>query len=51
MQIRKVIRAIMSDHEDGLKDLGSIDKLKSSEKTDALEVTGNLPILPFISFS
>lgn len=42
MQIRKAIRAIMSDHEDGLKDLESLEKVKSSEKTDALEVTLNL---------
>lgn len=41
MQIRKAIRAIMSDHEDGLKDLESLEKVKSSEKTDALEVTLN----------
>lgn len=37
VQIRKAIRAIMSDHEDGLKDLESLEKVKSSEKTDALE--------------
>ena len=42
MQIRKVIRALMGDHEDGLKDIGSVDTVKSSEKTDALEVTMNL---------
>ncbi|PON98402.1 hypothetical protein TorRG33x02_056360 [Trema orientale] len=37
VQIRKVIRALMGDHEDGLKDIGSVDTVKSSEKTDALE--------------
>ena len=42
MQIRKVIRAIMSDHEDGLKDFGPADRMGSSEKIDALEVIMNL---------
>ncbi|KAL5565148.1 hypothetical protein UlMin_028312 [Ulmus minor] len=37
VQIRKVIRALLSDREDGLKNLGSVDLVKSSEKTDALE--------------
>ncbi|PON45684.1 hypothetical protein PanWU01x14_256760 [Parasponia andersonii] len=37
VQIRKVIRELMGDHEDGLKDIGSVDTVKSSEKTDALE--------------
>ncbi|EXC18514.1 hypothetical protein L484_018695 [Morus notabilis] len=37
VQIRKAIRALMSDHEDGLNDLESVEKVKSSEKTDALE--------------
>ncbi|XP_062093286.1 protein SEEDLING PLASTID DEVELOPMENT 1 [Humulus lupulus] len=37
VQIRKVIRALLSDHEDGLKDFGSVEKVKPSEKTDALE--------------
>lgn len=32
----------MSDHKDGLKDYGSIDNMKSSEKIDALEVIMNL---------
>lgn len=35
----------MSDYEDGLKDFGSIGKMESSERIDALEV--NL----FVAFS
>ncbi|KAF4348634.1 protein SEEDLING PLASTID DEVELOPMENT 1 [Cannabis sativa] len=37
VQIRKVIRALLGDHEEGLKDFGSVEKVKPSEKTDALE--------------
>ncbi|CAB4307794.1 unnamed protein product [Prunus armeniaca] len=37
VEIRKAVRALMSDHKDGLKDYGSIDNMKSSEKIDALE--------------
>ncbi|KAI4333597.1 hypothetical protein L6164_018381 [Bauhinia variegata] len=36
-QVTKAIRALVSDHEDGLKDSGSLDKVKLSEKVDALE--------------
>lgn len=37
-QVTKAIRALVSDHEDGLKDFVSVDKIKQSEKVDALEV-------------
>ncbi|XP_061357718.1 protein SEEDLING PLASTID DEVELOPMENT 1 [Gastrolobium bilobum] len=36
-QVTKAIRALVSDHEDGLKDFASMDKIKLSEKVDALE--------------
>ncbi|XP_027354671.1 uncharacterized protein ycf45 [Abrus precatorius] len=36
-QVTKAIRALVSDHEDGLKDSVSTDKIKVSEKIDALE--------------
>lgn len=49
VEIRKAVRALMSDHKDGLKDYGSIDNMKSSEKIDALEVIMNL--LPPLTFS
>jgi hypothetical protein len=34
----KAIRALLSDYEDGLIVFGPIDKIKDSEKADALEV-------------
>ncbi|KAM0997942.1 hypothetical protein ACFX2C_007772 [Malus domestica] len=37
VEIRKAVRALTSDHKDGLKDYGSVDNVKSSEKIDALE--------------
>ncbi|GAV64043.1 AAA domain-containing protein [Cephalotus follicularis] len=37
VQITKAIRALINDHADGLKDLESEDKIKISEKIDALE--------------
>lgn len=39
----------MSDHEDGLKDFGSVHKMRSSEKTDALEVINNEPSMLFLT--
>ncbi|KEH19540.1 P-loop nucleoside triphosphate hydrolase superfamily protein [Medicago truncatula] len=36
--VTKAIRALLSDYEDGLIVFGSIDKIKDSEKADALEV-------------
>ncbi|KAK7313116.1 hypothetical protein VNO77_37542 [Canavalia gladiata] len=36
-QVTKAIRALVSDHEDGLKDSESTDEIKLSEKIDALE--------------
>ncbi|XP_038685045.1 protein SEEDLING PLASTID DEVELOPMENT 1 [Tripterygium wilfordii] len=39
LQITKAIRAFMTDHADGLMEVGSEDYLKSSEKTDAIEET------------
>lgn len=38
MQITKVIKELASDCANGLKDSGSEESAKSSEKTDALEV-------------
>ncbi|KAK7317736.1 hypothetical protein RJT34_02208 [Clitoria ternatea] len=35
--VTKAIRALVSDHEDGLKDSASTDKIKVLEKIDALE--------------
>ncbi|XP_012575310.1 protein SEEDLING PLASTID DEVELOPMENT 1 isoform X3 [Cicer arietinum] len=35
--VTKAIRALLSDYEDGLIVFGSIDKIKDSEKADALE--------------
>ncbi|KAB2615964.1 hypothetical protein D8674_022552 [Pyrus ussuriensis x Pyrus communis] len=39
MEIRKAVRALISDHKDGLRDYGSVENLKSSEKIDALDGT------------
>ncbi|XP_020201944.1 uncharacterized protein ycf45 [Cajanus cajan] len=36
-QVTKAIRALVSDHEDGIKDSVPTDKIKSSEMLDALE--------------
>ncbi|RDY08358.1 putative protein ycf45 [Mucuna pruriens] len=36
-QVTKAIRALVSDHEDGIKDSELTDKIKSSEMIDALE--------------
>ncbi|XP_024628507.1 protein SEEDLING PLASTID DEVELOPMENT 1 isoform X2 [Medicago truncatula] len=36
--VTKAIRALLSDYEDGLIVFGSIDKIKDSEKADALEL-------------
>ncbi|KAK7257174.1 hypothetical protein RIF29_30954 [Crotalaria pallida] len=36
-QVTKAIRALVSDYEDGLKDFASVDRIKQSEKVDALE--------------
>lgn len=38
MQVEKAIQALVSDYEDSLKDVGSIESIKLSEKVDALEV-------------
>ncbi|XP_057457316.1 protein SEEDLING PLASTID DEVELOPMENT 1 [Lotus japonicus] len=35
--VTKAIRALVSDHEDGLKGFASMDRIKPSEKIDALE--------------
>ncbi|KAM1041747.1 hypothetical protein TB2_030439 [Malus domestica] len=37
MEIKKAVRALISAHKDGLRDYGSVENLKSSEKIDALE--------------
>ncbi|KAE9592883.1 hypothetical protein Lal_00028931 [Lupinus albus] len=36
-QVTKAIQALVSDHEDGLKDFVSMGRIKQSEKLDALE--------------
>ncbi|XP_054813676.1 protein SEEDLING PLASTID DEVELOPMENT 1 isoform X4 [Prosopis cineraria] len=37
VQVEKAIRALVSDYEDGLKVVGSVENIKLSEKVDALE--------------